>query len=407
MWSLGITVIELAETTPPFHDMHPMRVLFKIPKAPPPTFNEPDKWCGRGAAMPCAHRCRSSELKDFLARCLVKEPSKRPFANELQGHAFLVGGEDRKPIRELLKLADAEIEEVLEDLSDADLQRVQAQHTAASKPSTSSLPAMEATPETPAQAPRASSPGITPREIGASDESPMQRQLTKYAITLAQASVAEGPASGDGRPKISSPLSIPVLSARPQSAPRPSLGSPATPAPYLLSQHKPSPLVASGVAKMDTSAALIQSALAPVDEQAAARAAGAGYDDRKFKTLTRTRKYITEEGETVTIKTQRIVETAAASGKVATLRRGEKTGQDWGVHDQAKLAIFRKQQLREMKMIARDEQKECSELIVRLKVERDQCVCVSLLHHHVLTRSGRRTARRGKWRRLRRTTSGS
>ena len=44
VWSFGITLIELAEMAPPYHAMHPMRVLFKIPKAMPPTLQDTDKW---------------------------------------------------------------------------------------------------------------------------------------------------------------------------------------------------------------------------------------------------------------------------------------------------------------------------------------------------------------------------
>ena len=44
IWSLGITNLELAEMNPPGHDLHPARVLLKIPKSPPPTFLYPGKW---------------------------------------------------------------------------------------------------------------------------------------------------------------------------------------------------------------------------------------------------------------------------------------------------------------------------------------------------------------------------
>ncbi len=75
IWSLGITLIEMAEGEPPFCNIHPMRALFVIPKKPPSTFKEPSRW--------------SPEMNDFLAACLVKDPSLRPSAEQLLLHPWL------------------------------------------------------------------------------------------------------------------------------------------------------------------------------------------------------------------------------------------------------------------------------------------------------------------------------
>ncbi|VEL31475.1 unnamed protein product [Protopolystoma xenopodis] len=44
IWSLGITLIELAEMYPPNHSMNPTRVLMQITKADPPTLSNPKLW---------------------------------------------------------------------------------------------------------------------------------------------------------------------------------------------------------------------------------------------------------------------------------------------------------------------------------------------------------------------------
>ncbi|XP_014667566.1 PREDICTED: serine/threonine-protein kinase 10-like [Priapulus caudatus] len=104
IWSLGITLIEFAQSEPPNHEMNPVRVLFKIQKSDPPTLNYPSKW--------------SPEFIDFLQRCLVKEPMLRASTEELLEHPFLAKVTNSKPIRELIAEAKAEIIEEEEDLDE-------------------------------------------------------------------------------------------------------------------------------------------------------------------------------------------------------------------------------------------------------------------------------------------------
>lgn len=90
IWSLGITVLEMAEGIPPLSREfpNPMRAMFKIPFREPPTLENPSKW--------------SKKMAEFIQMCLKRDPKKRSNANQLLKSSWIHSLSDIKQGRNML-----------------------------------------------------------------------------------------------------------------------------------------------------------------------------------------------------------------------------------------------------------------------------------------------------------------
>lgn len=92
IWSLGITVLEMADGVPPYSDVNDgMKAMLRIMTEPAPAFQDPSAW--------------SANFNDFVGCMLEKDPSQRWSAMQLLNHEFLKCAYTREQFAQFIKLS--------------------------------------------------------------------------------------------------------------------------------------------------------------------------------------------------------------------------------------------------------------------------------------------------------------